>query len=229
MQQEINNAYIVRTKAVSGCFSMFMLMFGITFTPLFFTRSAQLMESGLLLPLMFVLEFFILVPLYYLFFRKRDGLGKGTLSAKWFVILFGAILIIQFLLPAMLGMRKTEAWVMTQVSLHNYAFWLTNLSLIFLVPVYEEIVFRGCLFNAFQYWFNDKVWATSLAVSTLFALMHTQYADIRTLLMLFLISQVLIVARVKSKGLLMPVTLHILMNATVIGIQYGVQVLLSSG
>lgn len=35
MQQEINNAYIVRTKAVSGCFSMFMLMFGITFTPLF--------------------------------------------------------------------------------------------------------------------------------------------------------------------------------------------------
>ena len=59
--------------------------------------------------------------------------------------------------------------------------------------------------------------------------MHTQYADIRTLLMLFLISQVLIVARVKSKGLLMPVTLHILMNATVIGIQYGFQVLLSSG
>ena len=74
---------------------------------------------------------------------------------------------------------------MTQVSLHNYAFWLTNLSLIFLVPVYEEIVFRGCLFNAFRYWFNDKVWATSLIVSTLFALMHTQYADIRTLLMLF--------------------------------------------
>ena len=139
MQQEINNAYIVRTKAVSGCFSMFMLMFGITFTPLFFTRSAQLMESGLLLPLMFVLEFLILVPLYYLFFRKRDGLGKGTLSAKWFVILFGAILIIQFLLPAMLGMRKTEAWVMTQVSLHNYAFWLTNLSLIFLVPVYVSV------------------------------------------------------------------------------------------
>jgi membrane protease YdiL (CAAX protease family) len=56
-------------------------------------------------------------------------------------------------------------------------------------------------------------------VSVIFALMHTQYVDLRTLLMLFLVSQVLILARVKSNGLLMPVSLHIVMNGTVIALQ----------
>jgi membrane protease YdiL (CAAX protease family) len=55
--------------------------------------------------------------------------------------------------------------------------------------------------------------------------MHTQYVDLRTLLMLFLVSQVLIIARLKSNGLLMPVILHIAMNGTVIALQMGAQTL----
>ena len=46
-----------------------------------------------------------------------------------------------------------------------------------------------------------------------------------TLLMLFLVSQVLIIARLKSNGLLMPVILHIAMNGTVIALQMGAQTL----
>jgi membrane protease YdiL (CAAX protease family) len=49
--------------------------------------------------------------------------------------------------------------------------------------------------------------------------------DLRTLLMLFLVSQVLIIARLKSNGLLMPVILHIAMNGTVIALQMGAQTL----
>ncbi|MCC7983760.1 CPBP family intramembrane metalloprotease, partial [Klebsiella pneumoniae] len=47
-----------------------------------------------------------------------------------------------------------------------------------------------------------------------------QYSDIRTFVMLFLVSLTLIVARVKSNGILMPILLHMLMNVVVIGVQY---------
>lgn len=129
-------------------------------------------------------------------------------------------------LPLILGLRQTEAWVTSQISLSSYALWLSTLTLIFIAPVYEEIVFRGCLFNAFQYWFNNKTWLSSVVVSVIFAIMHTQYVDLRTLLMLFLVSQVLIIARLKSNGLLMPIMLHIVMNGTVIALQMGAQTLL---
>ncbi len=129
MQQEINNAYIVRTKAVSGCFSMFMLMFGITFTPLFFTGSAQLMESELLLPLMFVLEFLILVPLYYLFLEK-ETVWKRHIERKVVCYFVWRHSDYPVSFTCYVG-DETEAWVMTQVSLHNYAFWLTNLLILF--------------------------------------------------------------------------------------------------
>lgn len=58
-----------------------------------------------------------------------------------------------------------------------------------------------------------------------FAIMHTQYVDLRTLLMLFLVSQVLITARLKSNGLLMPILLHIVMNGTVVALQMAAQTL----
>ncbi|MDH8335465.1 CPBP family intramembrane metalloprotease, partial [Klebsiella pneumoniae] len=66
------------------------------------------------------------------------------------------------------------------------------------MPIYEEIVFRGCLFNSFKFWFNGNVYGSAVVTSFLFAVMHLQYSDIRTFVMLFLVSLTLIVARVKS-------------------------------
>ena len=170
----------------------------------------------------------MLVPLYYFFFSKRAGLGKGTFNVTWFGILFVALLLVQFAGPWLLGIRQNEEWVITQVSLRSYALWLSSLSLIFIAPVYEEMIFRGCLFNAFQYWFKDKTWLTSVVVSAIFALMHTQYVDFRTLLLLFIVSLVLIYARIKSNGILMPIMLHILMNGTVVGMQIAAQAFVPS-
>ncbi len=73
MSLDADNLYIVRTKAVAGCFTMFLLMFGLTFLPLFFPASQVLLAKGLLFPLLFALEFVVLVPLYYFFFRKERG------------------------------------------------------------------------------------------------------------------------------------------------------------
>ena len=89
-----------------------------------------------------------------------------------------------------------------------------------LVPVYEEIVFRGCLFNSFKFWFNDNIYISAIVTSVIFSALHLQYTDFRTFLMLFLVSLVLISAKIKSDGLLMPILLHMSMNAVIAGIQY---------
>ena len=47
MSQDADNLYIVRTKAVAGCFTMFLLMFGLTFLPLFFPLVIILYCNGL--------------------------------------------------------------------------------------------------------------------------------------------------------------------------------------
>lgn len=212
--------YINNTKAVAGCFSMFLLMVAITFIPALLSNRADLMNRGLLIPLLYGMEFIIIAPLYYFFFRNREGLGKGHFFPKTFFILLVSILLLQFVVPYLLGMRKAESWTIEQVSLNHSAFWLANLPLIFIVPIYEEIVFRGCLFNAFKYWFNENIYGSAVAVSVLFSVLHTQYSDVRTFFILFLVSLVLVAARVKSTGILMPIVLHMMMNGIVIGTQY---------
>ncbi|HHG8772824.1 TPA: lysostaphin resistance A-like protein [Raoultella planticola] len=212
--------FIARSKAVSGCFAMFILAMAITFFPLFIKNGADLMARGLLIPLLLATEFVIIVPLYYFFFRKREGLGRGSVDVKTLLSLFVIILLLQCIFPWLTGMSKPEGWSVSQVALPGYLFWLNAIAMVVLAPVYEEIVFRGCLFNAFCFWFNDRVYGAAIAVSVLFSLMHLQYSDFRTFLLLFMISLTLVAARVKSKGLLMPILLHGAMNAIVLGIQY---------
>ncbi|EAW1476947.1 CPBP family intramembrane metalloprotease [Salmonella enterica subsp. enterica] len=212
--------YIRQNKSVTGCFAMFMLFFGITFTPLFFKSSGELWARGFMVPILITLEFLLIVPLYYFFFRSREGLGTGTFRLKTFLALFLVILLIQYLFPYLSGVSKTENWSVSQMALENYVFWLNAVLIILAVPVYEEIVFRGCLFNVFLFWFRNNVYGAAVAVALLFSAVHLQYTDIRSFIMLFLVSLTLTVARVKSRGLLMPIALHILMNTVVTGTQY---------
>ncbi|EAO1625022.1 CPBP family intramembrane metalloprotease, partial [Salmonella enterica] len=89
-------------------------------------------------------------------------------------------------------------------------------------------IFRGCLFNITYFWFGNNVFGTAVIVSMMFSVVHLQYTEIRTFIVLFLVSLTLSAARVKSRGLLMPVLLHILMNAVVTGIQYAAYMLPAS-
>lgn len=47
---EYSSEYIKRSQAVTGCFAMFVLFFGLTFVPLFIENSRELMASGYLFP-----------------------------------------------------------------------------------------------------------------------------------------------------------------------------------
>ncbi|EBO7295268.1 CPBP family intramembrane metalloprotease, partial [Salmonella enterica] len=181
---------------------------------------------GLLFPLLVILEFIFIFPLYYIYFRKREGLGVGNLQLKTFMSLFMIILLIQYLFPYLYGINKVEAWSKSLSGLGGSIYWINALLLICIVPVYEEIVFRGCLFNIFKFWFRGNVFCAAITVALIFSTLHLQYTETRTFIMLFLVSLMLTIARIKSRGLLMPVLLHMLMNLVVIGIQYVAYILL---
>lgn len=94
--------YIERNKAVSGCFAMFMLFVGITFIPFFLKDGAELMAKGLLFPIIVTLEFIFIVPLYYIFFRKREGLGLGSFRFKTFLYCFCSFFLFSICSPIFL-------------------------------------------------------------------------------------------------------------------------------
>lgn len=209
-----------KTKQTLLCLSMLLLFIGITFYPKIIPNEALPANSILLLPLMYMVEFCCIFPLYMLFFRKLDDMGKGVLSFKQFWVFLLIIVLAQFAGGYIMDIRNKENWMVEQEVVKGVVFWVNFLLLVFVVPVYEEVVFRGCLLTASLSLFRGNVYIASLVTSALFAFMHTQYSDVRTLIILYIVSVILIVARILSKGLLMPILLHIAMNGIVLGVVF---------
>jgi len=211
---------IERSKSVTGCFAMFLLFMGVMLLPQFYDGSKALLNKGYLYPMLFGLEFMIIFPLYYVYFRKREGYGKGLLRIGIFFPLFLCVLFIQYVIPLVFFTQQAESWSASQLGLEDHVFWLNAVMMILIVPIYEEIVFRGCLFSVFRYWFGNNIYAAGIVVSLIFSVCHLQYLDWRSFVTLFLVSCVFVAGRVKSGGILLPVFLHILMNMAVIGMPF---------
>lgn len=213
---KINTAAINRMKLGVASFFMFLLLVGLTFYPVIISDKVALVESGFLFIILYTIEFSFIVPLFLIFFRKQESMGKGSFNIKQFLVLLFLILLVQLAGAYILDIRKTENWMVEQESIKGGLFWLNILMLVFIVPIYEELVFRGCLLSALLTFFRGNIFIASLVTSLLFALLHTQYTDIRTLIILFLISIILISARIISKGMLMPIVLHMAMNGIIL-------------
>jgi membrane protease YdiL (CAAX protease family) len=209
------DGFTYKTQQVSGFFSTFLLFLLIGFIIASIGSAGGLAEKGWLLPLYYVTEFICIMALYFFFFKSREGFGKGLINSSVVVISIITLLIIQFILPTAIGMKTQEPWVVQQLQLPTAALLVNLFLLVFIVPIYEEIIFRGCLFNALMYWFNDKVHWTAITLSIIFSLSHTQYFDWRAYVLLFAISLILTYARAKTKGIYLPIALHMLMNAMV--------------
>ncbi|CAI1588225.1 CAAX amino terminal protease self- immunity [Serratia grimesii] len=216
----MNNGSRKSSKLAFACFSMFLLMVGLTFYPMIIPDKVALLESGLLLPILYTIEFFIITPLYVIYFSKLDDMGLGHFSFRQFFVFIFLILLVQLAGAYILDIRKAENWMMEQESVKGGLFWLNFLLLVFIVPIYEELVFRGCLLTALITFSRGNIYIASLVTSVLFAMLHTQYTDIRSLIILFLVSIILISVRIISRGVMMPVLLHMTMNGCVMGLAY---------
>ncbi|HEJ7857781.1 TPA: CPBP family intramembrane glutamic endopeptidase [Serratia marcescens] len=206
--------YIKRYKDVSGCLLVTLILFGTPYVTNTFSFTSRLISNGVFYSLFFI-EFAIIVPLYLLFFIKRHGFGKGNIQAVDFILFMLLIVCIQFLLLPLMGVDDEKPAGIFDFSAYTPNVIGMLLSTVFLAPIYEEMVFRGCFFKLIQHWFNNDI-AAIILTSGAFVIFHSQYDDYRILIALFLVSIVFGIARQKSDGIVLPMFLHISMNLLVI-------------
>ncbi|WP_434353709.1 CPBP family intramembrane glutamic endopeptidase [Psychrobacter sp. HD31] len=92
--------------------------------------------------------------------------------------------------------------------------WLLVLSLVIIVPIYEELIFRGVLWKATAEQFvNQKKGAifASVLMALIFALVHVQY-DFFEMASIFILALILGYARYRSGSVLLPILMHVFNN-----------------
>lgn len=91
--------------------------------------------------------------------------------------------------------------------------WLLILVMVVIVPLYEELMFRGILWSALQEQLSGSrgVWLASIITSLLFAIIHMQYA-IYEMSVIFILALLLCYARAKSGSIGLPIIIHMINN-----------------
>ncbi len=187
----------------------FVIYYLITLMITLFPDFLVLRTSGLLVPVICLFEFAVIYPLYRFYCQRRDDIPFGQLSLVPTLLFTAALLILmlaetQYLLP--------EVWLSEQASQARSSQLILLITAVCLAPVFEEVLFRGFLLQAFLLWAPESRLACTLLTSLLFAAMHTQYVHWQSIVALTLFSLLLCWARMKSKGLALPVFLHTLNN-----------------
>lgn len=188
------------------CFIWYTLSIVVGALPHFQT----LQQQGLVMPVLCLLEFAVLVPLWRLFCRHYDLIPLGQLRLRpslGFVVLLGALILSQSLY------LQQESWTAGQFNDSARQLIVFSLAVVLLAPIFEEIVFRGFLLQSLLIWAPRQRFACALLTSLGFAAMHTQYHHLQTAIALTLLSLMLCYARLVSRGLKLPIMLHMLNNA----------------
>jgi len=89
--------------------------------------------------------------------------------------------------------------------------WMLWLAIIIGAPLFEELFFRGFLMQGLQHSFLKPVGAI-IVTTALWAVIHHQY-DIYGIIIVFILGLVLGYARIKSGSLILPITMHLFVNA----------------
>lgn len=191
------------------CVGVFMIWYAITVMVSSFPHMEMLKSRGLLMPILCLLEFATLVPLFRWYQRHYADIPLGPLHARQTLLFTGLLLAI--IASQSLYLRQ-ESWTGEQLSHSDVSLIGFVFAVVILAPVFEEILFRGFILQAFLLWAPHQRIACSLLASIIFAAMHTQYAHLQTVIALIILSLLLCAARIVSGGLKLPVFLHMLNN-----------------
>lgn len=179
-----------------------ILSIAITALPLLTTKWIDLEKS---LYLMYVTEF--ILGLWILIYIYKSNLRIGNLK-----VLLTCLLLILFIQAVIYAKREPsfEALHIPNDYIIPYFF------AIFVVPFYEECIYRGCLVDFFCNIFKGNLILSIVLSSGIFCGMHTQYTGLLNFAVLFIVSIIFSFSRIKSGSLLSPMLLHSSMNAFVI-------------
>lgn len=172
---------------------------------------AGLFRSGMAIPALVVCFWLPYTLIIWRHYQNHYGtlpLGKVTLSGLILpaIALFMLVIIQQFT-------GSPEPWMQSIERLPVLSLVLLALTATLLVPIAEEVIFRGFLLNAGEGYGKVGKNVAMLMASALFAFSHSQYQNATTFISLFIFSVILCLARVYSGSLIVPIVLHGLNNA----------------
>ncbi len=165
---------------------------------------------------LFFVQSAIMLPLVIWASHFKQQPWRETLALKavarpvigfWLLVVCGCI-VISMLVTTILDIQPGDMMQSVAGSRHLGLF----LVIVFLVPVVEEVVFRGYLFRAWRYT-KLGLRGTLVLTSVLFALMHGGQYPVIILAFLFLLSVLLGLAREKTGSIWPPVAMHVGNNA----------------
>ncbi|HCL5278255.1 TPA: CPBP family intramembrane metalloprotease [Salmonella enterica] len=193
-----------------SCVAVLFGLFGIFVFASFSSSYAWLYSAGLAAPFLYIIVFVYAIAAWSIYSKYYPFLPLGRLSfVECFVPLLALVCLV-FLYSVFSGPEPWIAELSRQFFLHKF---LNTLAIGFLAPVAEEIIFRGFLLNSSIGWGRYSRVSGIIITSLAFAFIHTQYLFAITFVYLFIFSSILCVVRMRSRGIMIPIILHILNNA----------------
>ncbi|WP_171998293.1 CPBP family intramembrane glutamic endopeptidase [Cronobacter sp. JZ38] len=185
-----------------------IIIFSVAWTsvPLFTVRPLGL---DVAIFLMLSLQFATAVLAYFLYLKESGDFNfeiNGSENLKYFFCAGLVIILLQVFFYIIT--KNSDAETAGEFTI------ATIIALTIIVPIYEEIYYRGCALGLVRIIYKKGDVVPIVISSCFFCAMHTQYNDTYSYIVLFFSSLLIGFVRVKSKGLLLPVLLHSLMNIT---------------
>ncbi len=197
---------VTLTLCYGGIFALYYL---ITLIVASFPNVATLRSNGLLVPVICLFEFAVLYPVYRFYCTRRDDIPSGKLQLRATLLFLGGLALLMVLGS---WLQQPESWLEQQAQQSRTTVLIMLFSAVILAPIFEEILFRGFLLQGFLLWAPKSPLACATLTSVIFAALHTQYVHLQTLAMLTLFSLLLCYARLTSRGLKLPIFLHMINN-----------------
>jgi len=127
----------------------------------------------------------------------------------WMGILVLLLIFEGYAIEAM-GAKEIPNFMMNIEFPNRLSMYLLAFSVMFIAPLIEEVVFRGFLLKGFSETFMGAEGAV-VVTSLLWAIIHLQY-EFAYVAVIFMIGLVFGYARIKTKSLFVPMTMHLVMN-----------------
>jgi membrane protease YdiL (CAAX protease family) len=197
------------------------------------TESFELISEifFLIFYLIFAIVLFILIPLFWYIIVNNCTLKEGFTSRLklrlenidmaflWGIVAAIGVLIVSFLIVFILQFFGANISDLSNIpDIEQFFSPATMFFLIAIMPIAEEIYFRGFLLDKFSSYAGKNIGIVSTAV--LFGIAHMSYGKIYPFLLPILMGIILAYIVIKTKNLYASIIAHIMFNVVVFVLYY---------
>ena len=168
--------------------------------------------------------FTIVFLLVFFAIRKKNVAKEMNLqpapAKKFAAAALGAIFVIFTVNMSMNFFPQEEVQEFSEASqiLYAYPLWQAILANVLLVPILEEIIFRGVTFSRLQKAMPNVV--VTVITSIFFGLMHGSQGQFIWVIFAFVVGLLLSYVRIKTGSILPTIMMHVMINGYAVAVNY---------